>query len=268
MKLKVTMPKRPKTSARPTVPAPIYDLYRDMRDRRLLLPAVVLIVAIIAVPVALSADSQAPPPPLAFVPPEGSEAVAPAVLTEEPAGVRDYRQRLSGLKEKNPFAEKFKAPKETSAGGLAPPEPIPVEAPPASIETRPTPIFGGAEQQVAPPVPGEPDSVELTDRIDAWAGLKGSGRKLKGVEAGDSVPSRQAAPVLIFINANRDLTKARFAVSRDVTDSDGDGSCKPRRGSCQTLMFKPGEKRVFTYGPHDRTYTVRVIEIYQKSVSR
>ena len=98
------------------VPRAVEDLYRDMRDRRLLFPALALIVAIIAVPLALSASKEPAPAPAVFQPPEGSEAVAPAVVTEQQVGVRDYRKRLEGLKSKDPFAGSFASDDASAAG--------------------------------------------------------------------------------------------------------------------------------------------------------
>src|SRR6266571_5111065 len=77
-------------------PAFLNNLYRDMRDRRLLLPALALIFALIAVPVALSSSSATTAPPPAPAATGGSArdaATSPAVLTEQ-LGVTNYRQRL------------------------------------------------------------------------------------------------------------------------------------------------------------------------------
>ena len=108
-------PKAAQTQVR--VPRAVEDLYRDMRDRRLLLPALALIVAIVAVPFLLTTPKEPAPVPAAFQPPEGSEAVAPAVLAEEEVGVRDYRKRLDELKSKNPFADSFTLPGNSGDSG-------------------------------------------------------------------------------------------------------------------------------------------------------
>ena len=99
-------------------PQLLTDLYRDLRDRRLLVPALVLVVALIAVPVALSSSSAttAPPAPAPAATADGSEeeaATSPAVLTEE-LGVTDYRKRLEQLQGNNPFQQQFALPEVTS----------------------------------------------------------------------------------------------------------------------------------------------------------
>ncbi len=83
------------------------DLYRDLRDRRMLLPVAALIIAIAVVPIGLakSTPEAVPPPPIA----EGGQGAAePAVLASE-VGVRDYKKRLEQLKSSNPFEQKFSA---------------------------------------------------------------------------------------------------------------------------------------------------------------
>ena len=90
------------------VPPFLNNLYRDMRDRRLLVPALALIVGLIAVPLALSSSSATTPlPPAAASSGSGHEAAtSPAVLTEQP-GVTNYRKRLEQIKSKNPFRLHF-----------------------------------------------------------------------------------------------------------------------------------------------------------------
>ena len=82
-----------------------------MRDRRLIIPALALVVAIIAVPIALWSRSEGGTAAPAACPARADprEAAAPAVLTEQ-LGVRDYRERLEQLKSKNPFTERFTFP--------------------------------------------------------------------------------------------------------------------------------------------------------------
>ncbi|MDQ3572926.1 MAG: hypothetical protein M3383_08720 [Actinomycetota bacterium] len=278
MNIKLPKPKTPSPARRQlTMPGPVEDLYRDMRDRRLLLPALLLLVAIIAVPVALSAQKSDPPAPLAFVPPKGAEAVAPAVLTEQPIGVRDYHERLAELKSKNPFAEKFKAPTAPDVGETSPTEaaaPAPADTGAPAPAPSVSPPAGGGDQ---PPAdrgsdssPAAPKTVHilLASRIDAFTGPRGDGRKIRRIEGGDLLPSKKAAPVVIFLGTNEALTEAKFIVSRDVTQTEGDGACRPSRAICEFLTMKKGEKRFFTFGPRDREYVLRVVDIYEVVVDR
>jgi hypothetical protein len=94
------------------------DLYRDLADRRLLLPVAGLLVAIVAVPILLKSPTEAPvpPPPLAGSVADPT-ALDAAVVVSNP-GIRDYRQRLAALKARNPFeSETAAAPPNTGGGG-------------------------------------------------------------------------------------------------------------------------------------------------------
>ena len=65
-----------------------------------------------------------------------------------------------------------------------------------------------------------------------------------------------------------DLEVATFLVSDDVTETNGDGSCRPGRNDCEFLRLAEGEKRTFIYGPHERKYVVKVTDIREVVVDR
>ncbi len=106
------LPKR-KAQAPPTgaskvkPPAFLEDLYKDMRDRRLIIPAVALLVAIVALPALLSQSADSTVTPRTAVEDPAVVAVEPAVLAVQEAGVRDFRERLDSLQRKNPFGGRF-----------------------------------------------------------------------------------------------------------------------------------------------------------------
>ena len=101
------------------VPDLVQNVYRDLRDRRMLSIAIALIAAIIIVPFLASAggggdssstSAAATAPTAPFV---GDEQLDPVVLAEVP-GLRDFRERLAGYNSRNPF--KSQAP-DTGGGG-------------------------------------------------------------------------------------------------------------------------------------------------------
>jgi hypothetical protein len=258
------------------VPRVAEDLYRDMRDRRLLLPALLLVVAIIAVPVALKSPKEAPPQAAAFVAPEGSEQVAPAVLTEQPIGVRDYRERLDELKSRNPFAGDFAFPEEKSAPADMAPVDVRVTPPPSTDVGGPS---GGGDTtgptspstQSSPPADTGGTANEvliLAPRIDINAGRVGQRKKITDVEIGDLVPNRKHAPVAMFLGATTNLKYANFLVSDDVTETSGAGRCRPAANQCEFLRLKVDQKRYFTFGPDEARYSIKVTEIREEIVDR
>ena len=272
--------KAAKETAKRQVPVPSFaeDLYRDMRDRRLLLPALGLIVAIVAVPVLLTTPEEAAPTAPAAAAPEGAEAVSPAVLTEQPVGVRDYRERLDELKSKNPFADDFSFPDE----GETTTDPVAVDSGPGStgptttdVPAAPPTDTGGT---TTPPADtgsdggtGDPPERELLliePRVDVRGGPVGERKRIKDVAPGDLVPSSRHAPIAMFVAASSNLEDVTFVISQDVTETEGDGKCRPRANHCEFLTLREDEKRYFTFGPDARRYSLKITDIREKVVDR
>src|SRR4051794_35681552 len=87
-------------------------LYRDLRDRRMLLPAIALVVALFAVPILLKSQASTTSAPAAtpdISSDSASDAAVPAVVTQE-LGVTQYRKRLDQLNSKNPFHQQYTTP--------------------------------------------------------------------------------------------------------------------------------------------------------------
>ena len=262
------------------VPRAVEDLYRDMRDRRLLFPALALIVAIIAVPIALSASKEPAPAPAVFQPPEGSEAVAPAVVTEQQVGVRDYRKRLEGLKSKDPFAGSFASDDASAAGGggelVEPPSTSTATSTPTPSASSTTSLPSSTSPSTTPSgssgdgsdSDGGKTLLVLAPRIDIRGGLVHERKRINDVEIGDLVPSRKHAPIAMFLSVSDDLETVQFLVSDEVSDTDGDGSCKPRASQCEFLTLREDEKRYFTYGPHEKRYSLKITDIREEIVDR
>lgn len=290
---KPSLKTKSKASAKPhlRVPRALEDLYRDMRDRRLIVPAVALIVAIVAVPVALKAPKEDPPAAVAFTAPEGSEAVTPAVLAEQPIGVRDYRERLDELKSKNPFASNFSFPQSNGGDGTEDPA-SPGAGLVPTLDTGGSGSGGPTLQNTDTVQPDNPtgdaateqsaDSASsgnagggsggkvliLAPRIDVSAGAFGNRKDIENVEVGDLLPDRRKAPIVIFLGATDNLKFANFLVSSDVTETAGDGRCQPRANDCEFLRLAQGEKRSFLYEPTGRRYVVKVTDIREEVVDR
>lgn len=272
-----SLPKRPSSDAKASkmpsmsgkMPPFLSDLFKDMRDRRLIVPAIALFVAILAVPVVLGADPEPAPPPPAVPVDAKAEAVSPAVLADQEVAVRDFKERLDELKEKNPFATKF-APKETTStgpddsGAGADPSDVPVGG------TDPgagTPLPTGGDTPSTTPTTPTVETHYFTFRMDVQIGKLGSRKKVEGVKEGDVLPDKKK-PILLFLGTNEDLDEARFVVSRDVTGTGGDGKCAPDRNACQFLTLKKGGSQTFQYGPQGERYSIKVTDLYQVEIDK
>jgi hypothetical protein len=268
-------------------PKILENIYRDLRDRRLLSIAIVLVLAIIAVPFLVKGDSDdggtAGSTAVALAPLEGTEVLDPAVLAEEPV-LRDFRKRLDTYRERNPFEQQMTGTPaslddlsaEEDGGGTAvdgggSSEDISVDdltgVDTGEIDTG---EIGSDDGGSAPPVPdpSDPDPVEpaeppettlVTTRIDVRMGTVGDTKKIKNVKPLDFLPERRGA-VVEFVAGDFDLTRAIFIVSPDVLLSEGDGKCAPSPQQCDFLALDVGQEHSFQYD--GERYRMKLLDVY------
>jgi len=261
-------------------PRLLLDVLRDLRDRRLLIPAVALLASLVAVPTLLSRSAPPPPPPAPEAGTDVAEAIAtePAVLTDE-VSVRDYKRRLDQLKSKNPFQEHFTL-ELTDGGGLAPsgladePEPVASSAPTGSVSTTssgsagptgtssPTPAPPASEPQPPPP-----EVRYLAYRIDVAVGPVGAVETLDDVPQLKLLPSNDV-PVVAFLGVTGNGRKAVFLVSDDVASTSGDGVCFPSAGTCSYLVMGEGDVRTFDFTPDTTTYRLKLRRINEVELKK
>jgi hypothetical protein len=259
-------------------PQLLTDLYRDLRDRRLLVPALALVAALIAVPMALSSSATPSPTAPATAPaasPPGEETAAePAVLTRQ-LGVTDYRKRLERIKGKNPFRQQFTLPEvtskvqqssltepsgvTTSGGGLTSTSSTDQTASTATTSPETTTPASSSEPSGGAQKPTTTTEVILR-RIDVKVGPEGDLVKKTGVKQLKMLPS-STTPVVIFLGTSESGGRAFFLVSSDVTAVSGDGACLATTPTCQFLTLKVGETASFDYAPDTLTYKLRLLAI-------
>jgi hypothetical protein len=256
----------------------LVDLYRDLRDRRLLLPSLVLVVALIAVPVGLShsASNPAAPPSVASTTGSKPTSAEPAVLVADPS-IRSYRRRLAALKSKNPFQRHFALPKLHTGhpGALAPPTPAP-STPPVST-TPATPTTPTSTSTTTPTT--TTDTVTVTKPsprpvkhffeyvIDVKVGLPGAMKERDDLRRLTVLP-HQSNPVIVFLGQTSNGKGAAFSVSNDVASVDGDGTCIPDPSQCQYLTLKPDGQETFDYTPDGKTYGLKLLDVRRVEVHR
>ena len=199
-----------------------------MRDRRLIIPAVALLVAIAAVPIVLGSSSESSVTPPATVADPDAVAVEPAVLAVQEIGVRDYRKRLSELEQKNPFGSRFdpkpdkdlKDANATQAGGAA------------------SAVSGGSTSPVVPSTGGSgtfsrhhpagdrhpPEPMIVVSRIHATTKIVGRDQSIPTRRSLGRRPSVETRAVVLFLGNVIAGTAAQFIVSRNCSNVNGDGT--------------------------------------------
>ncbi len=252
------------------------DLFRDLRDRKLLPLVVLLAAALVAVPVLLAKPAKTPPPPAAAPATTSATAAQPAVFAAQP-GIRNYRKRLDQLKSKNPFANHFKLPANPSSaledvpasGGVAGGSAAEASSTPAPSSTastqatttasQPTGSGTGAVTSSGSSTSGTAGGIKLlyftltpTVKFGKAGGYQ---KEYDGLSTLQDLPSSDT-PVVAYLGITSDAKRAAFYVSADVTAVGGDGKCTPTPALCQFVSLRPGEAARLTYQPAGATTPV------------
>lgn len=236
----------------------VQDIWHDLREKRLWPIAVVLAVAILAIPVVMTQSSAAPvlPAPTA---PTGAVAQETIELDSANAAASGRGSSLEVFSEKNPF----KPPKGVTATASAA-DSTATEAGASSDEAKGGGGAKGGGDTTSPPsddVPQplpEPTTTEYEYVADVtfWNGERR--RKVKGMRKLEMLPS-QVAPVLIFMGTADKGGNAVFLVDSTLRAT-GEGNCVPSAASCAFVHIGPGSEHLFTTEDGD-SYRLRVDEI-------
>ncbi|HEV2858981.1 MAG TPA: hypothetical protein VGW80_11335 [Solirubrobacterales bacterium] len=276
------------------VPPILHDLYRDLRDRRLLPLVGLILVAIVATPFLLGGAEESPPAPSPAI--GGGAARDAAALTVLPAqpGLRDPDKRLAGREAKDPFVQKYSgpvlnegsAPVEESAAGGGSSGPVvegsggsgssgPVVEGSGGNSPAPAPVSPPAESGGGGPIPAAPDGGEIrlfTFAVDlkiSHTETTADGKKkMSAPEIREEVlpttplPGKKS-PALTYLGADpKSAKKALMLVSPEVESLLGDGRCVSGTSSCQLLALEPEVSEVVEYGPNGVRYKIEVLKIY------
>jgi hypothetical protein len=264
------------------VPQVISDLYWDLRDRYLLPAVALLVIAIVAVPLALGGSSDSSWQESiedGSVADEIAGVSAPPSATEElvakaAPGLRDYRRRLNELQEKDPFVQQFSGGGEEGAAISE----VGSESSTTSPEGSTTsPDISSPEfSEEAPPNEPSSDSPGITwfsyamDVRVVSLGEAGSSSQNGANESNTSVrhnlpeltvlPSRDA-PAAIYMGVTKDGKKALMMISDQVQGIFGDATCVLGSTKCQLLAMEPGLPVTFVYGPAERTFRIEILKL-------
>jgi hypothetical protein len=265
-----------------TPPAFLADLYYDLRDRRLLLPIALVVVAIAAVPVLLGGSDPVEPPPVALESGEGTAtASASLAVVEANPGLRDYRKRLHSRTATDPFEQRYTGvPKQaqlesttstSTGGGGAGSEAVTIEESSTSVEvdTGGSGGSGGGSQGGASP--GGSDGgdtarqyelvidVQITRTETTAEGdeKRGEMEVRKDVPVLTQLPGKKT-PVVTTAGANLETERLVFLVSHEVKAISGEFACITRGKICELLEVELGILVEYVYEPSGAHYEVKV----------
>jgi hypothetical protein len=262
-------------------PAFLADLYYDLRDRRLLLPIALVLVAIVAVPFLMGSD----PEPLPAV----SEGASPDVTTarastltvvEATPGLRDYRKRLSGRSATDPFEQQYTesasaggseagSAAASSSEGSSSSGSVSIEVDESEsdevVESVPNPGSGGDDSGGTDP--GDDGQRFYAYRPNVRFGVAGSGDLTvhEHVPLGKLLPQKDA--ILVFIGASENGNQVAFNLTREVTIVRGPGQCVGGKEDCSLLILRAGQA-VDLVTEAGQTFRLHVVQIDFVEVER
>lgn len=256
------------------VPDFLSDLYYDLKDRHLLPLVVLLLVAIVAVPIALSQsggeEEVEGATESAIASPSTTANASAALVAKSTPGLRDYRKRLSRMRAENPFRQQYAEAEDegaSSGGSESSEESATFEE---SIPSEPSP-------STSPPIsepngePTNPDrltyfSYAIDVRVVAGGsqdGGSGGGEAQvrRNLPELTMLPSRET-PAIIYMGSTKDGKKALMMISSNVEAIFGDGKCVLGSDSCQLLAMEPGVPETFVYGGEGRAYKIELLKVH------
>jgi hypothetical protein len=282
-------------------PAFLADFYYDLRDRRLLLPIALVLVAIAAVPFLIGSD----PEPLPPLPAQSAAALEAATagtssltVVESTPGLRDYRKRLKGRSKSDPFKQQSTqsaagggvggggggAASSSSSASSSFKESVTVEDGSTTVEVEPGDSGGdGGDSPSGGDEGGSPSGsggnapggsglrliefrfniqISRTEETANGGQKMGEPQVRRRVRALTQLPGKQA-PVVTVAGVNLHNGKAFFLVSDDVRSLDGEFVCKTRTpdGICELLEIEAGFPLELVYGPNRVRYRFKVTKI-------
>jgi hypothetical protein len=254
------------------VPGFLQDVYYDLKDRHLLPIVALLIVAIVAVPIALSQSSSGGSEPSetagTSAVPSGAGGQSAQLVAKSAPRLREYRRRLDYRQEDDPFQQQY-GDTELAAGAEGDSASTPSEPP--FTESSESSEFSPAPEPTAPQTGGGPSgnpgkltyfSYAIDVRISTGSTEEG-GKKVtvrRNLPELTMLPSREA-PAIVYMGSTKDGKKAVMTVSSDVEAIFGDGKCVLGSDTCQLLAMEPDLPETFVYGGSGRTFKIELLKI-------
>jgi len=241
------------------------DVWQDLRHKRLWPLAVVLLLALVAIPALLTQSAAQQPPLTSPIAEVSSEDARVAVdLDGGDAASTGTGSTLDKFPAGNPFSPPSGVSKDGAGDATA------ATASAAGPSSGDAPSGGGGtpppsdgDPGVAPPpvTRTETTAYEYVADVTFWTGARR--RNVRGLRKLDMLPN-QSAPVLIFMGTSGEGGNAVFLVDSTL-EAAGEGRCVPSPANCAYVHVGPGAEHAFTTEEGD-SYRLRVEEIRRVKV--
>lgn len=263
------------------VPDVLLDLYYDLRVRHLLPLVAVLLVAIVAVPIALTQSSGSGSPAAAIATPSAvTGRPGELVVAKAAPGLRAYRRRLSHLRAKDPFKQQYPSAESEAAEGASTASTTGGSESESGGSTGSVPSSETSSTTETTTSGTESGSTTVTSHhlvyfsyaidvriVSAGAHKNGKATGKNKPQVRHNLPEltmlpNRKTPAAIFMGVSKDGKKALLLLSSNVQSIFGDGVCVLGSKTCQLLALEPGIPETFVYGPKGRTFRIELLKIH------
>jgi hypothetical protein len=245
------------------------DLWQDLQAKRLAPVAVLLVLALIAVPVVLSKPAKTTTPPPAHAvrnapDPKDLKALASVKL----ANADERGSSLDTFDPSDPFRPPKSVTKKKEADTNAPSS---VAGNTSGGSTSGDTSGGGDTGSTGGTTGGtgggttggtgggdQTQTVQYRYVVDVTFITNGHARHIKGLERLQMLPNENQ-PLLLFLGVTPKAGNAVFLVDSTL-DAAGEGRCKPKASECAFLYIGAGSEHAFTNDDGD-SYRIRIDEI-------
>jgi hypothetical protein len=230
----------------------VLDLWHDLRAKRLAPVAVLLAVALFAVPIFLLKSAPASETASNVPPPSASDAETAKLIEAVEHGTFETSD-LDRFDRKDPFMPLRRL--SVSNGGASPLSPT-SELPGGSGSGGTEPAGGGTSVATgggdtgtggatggspAGPVKRKGKTTFYTYVVDVEFGKRGEENERKGVKRLTILPSERN-PLLVFLGVSTDRKRALFLADSTLSQS-GEGKCKPDVDTCTFITLTTAKER-------------------------
>jgi hypothetical protein len=221
------------------------NVWKDLVERRLWPVALVLVIALVAIPVVLAK----PAPQVPVAPTAVATDTGPEPLVASAASIRSNTGgALVGGKFKDPFHQLHVVSQAATSAGAAAKGPATSDASSSagggSGDSSGSGGGSGGSGGSGGGSGGGSSAEDTGTRLKIEFGLAGGKRTVREITPGTPLPA-STNPLIVFLGFGKDGTKPVFLVSSDVVKTEGDGTCKPSKSVCSELTLAVGDAQFF-----------------------
>jgi hypothetical protein len=222
------------------------NIWKDLVERRLWPVALVLVIALVAIPVVLAK----PAPQVPVAPTAVASAPGPEPLVASAASIRSNTGgALVGGKFKDPFHQLHVVSQAATSAGAVAKGPATSDASSSAgggsgDSSGSGGGSGGSSGGSGGGSGGGPSAQDTGTRLKIEFGLAGGKRTVREISPGTPLPA-SSNPLIVFLGFGKDGTRPVFLVSSDVVKTEGEGTCKPSKSVCSELTLAVGNAQFF-----------------------